>query len=97
MHKVLVVDDEPDLEKLITQVFRPMIREGTLSFQFAENGALALEKLIADKEISILLTDINMPVMDGLTLLAKISEHNFFLKQAHRFQQTEMTTSPHVS
>ncbi len=80
MHKILVVDDEPDLEKLITQVFRPNIREGSMAFDFAENGAVALEKLLADSEINIMLTDINMPVMDGLTLLTKTKEHNIFLK-----------------
>lgn len=80
MHKILVVDDEPDLEKLISQVFRPNIREGSMEFYFAENGAVALEKLLADREINIMLTDINMPVMDGLTLLSKTKENNLFLK-----------------
>lgn len=79
-NKILVVDDEPDLNRLISQVFRPQIKAEELSFEFAENGAVALEKLLADPSINVLLTDINMPVMDGLTLLAKIKEHNIFLK-----------------
>src|ERR1041384_398769 len=80
MTKILVVDDEADLERLITQIFRKPIKNGELSFVFAENGAVALEKLIADPLIDILFTDINMPVMDGLMLLTKIKEHNLLQK-----------------
>ncbi len=74
--KILVVDDEPDLEHLIKQKFRKEIKEGKYSFAFAHNGVQAIEKLNADREIELVLTDINMPEMDGLTLLAKIKEMN---------------------
>lgn len=74
--KILVVDDEPDLELLINQKFRKEIKQGKYSFQFAGNGIEALNKLIADSEIELVLTDINMPEMDGLTLLSKIKELN---------------------
>lgn len=74
--KILVVDDEPDLELLINQKFRKEIKQGKYSFEFAGNGIEALKKLIADNEIELVLTDINMPEMDGLTLLSKIKELN---------------------
>ncbi len=72
--KILVVDDEPDLEILIKQKFRKEIKEGKYNFTFAGNGVQALNKLSEDPEIELVLTDINMPEMDGLTLLAKIKE-----------------------
>ena len=72
--KILVVDDEPDLEILVKQKFRKQIKEGKYNFYFAGNGVQALEKLDNDKEIELVLTDINMPEMDGLTLLKKIKE-----------------------
>ncbi|MBK9315711.1 MAG: SpoIIE family protein phosphatase [Acidobacteria bacterium] len=78
--KILVVDDEPDLELLIRQKFRRQIREKELEFAFAHNGVEALEALKADRDIEMVLTDINMPVMDGLTLLGKISDLNAMLK-----------------
>ncbi len=74
--KILVVDDEPDLELLITQKFRKEIKEGKYKFFFAGNGVEALEILNKDNGIELVLTDINMPEMDGLTLLAKIKEIN---------------------
>ncbi len=74
--KILVVDDEPDLELLIKQKFRKEIKEGKYNFAFASNGLKALEKINGDKEIELVLTDINMPEMDGLTLLSKIKELN---------------------
>jgi sigma-B regulation protein RsbU (phosphoserine phosphatase) len=73
-HTILVVDDEPDLELLITQRFRKEIREKALRFEFASNGAEALAKLGSNGETDVVLTDINMPVMDGLTLLANINQ-----------------------
>src|SRR4051812_7183499 len=73
--KILVADDEPDLQDLIRQIFRTRIRSGELSFEFAENGSVALEKLQTDAAFDVLFTDINMPVMDGLTLLNKMKEH----------------------
>jgi sigma-B regulation protein RsbU (phosphoserine phosphatase) len=72
----MVVDDEPDLETLIRQRFRRQIREETLDFVFAHNGFDALARLIEHPDIGIILTDINMPEMDGLTLLSKIAELN---------------------
>ncbi len=72
--KLLVVDDEPDLETLIRQRFRKKIRDGEFVFVFARNGVDAIEKLDADGNIDIVLTDINMPEMDGLTLLSRLSE-----------------------
>ncbi len=74
--KILVVDDEPDLQALIRQKFRNKIKANEYEFYFAENGAEALEKLNDNGSIDLILTDINMPVMDGLTLLTKISELN---------------------
>jgi len=74
--KILVVDDEPDLESLILQKFRSKIKAKEYEFQFAQNGAEALEKISNDGTIDLILTDINMPVMDGLTLLSKINELN---------------------
>lgn len=71
-YKILVVDDEPDMELLITQKFRKQIREGLFSFEFASDGHQALEKLNEHSDINLMLTDINMPGMDGLTLLGKV-------------------------
>ncbi|MEP7264823.1 MAG: response regulator [Bacteroidota bacterium] len=78
--KILVADDEPDLKDLIRQIFRSRIKSGEFTFDFAENGAIALEKLKADPEIEVLFTDINMPVMDGLTLLNNIKEDGLVQK-----------------
>jgi sigma-B regulation protein RsbU (phosphoserine phosphatase) len=74
--KILVVDDEPDLQGLIKQKFRNKIKAKEYEFHFAENGAEALEKISTVETIDLVLTDINMPVMDGLTLLSKINELN---------------------
>jgi adenylate cyclase len=74
MAKILVVDDEVDLQTLIKQKFRKQIREGKYEFFFAENGRIALEKLSEEPEIDIVLSDINMPEMDGLTLLTELNE-----------------------
>lgn len=73
-HKILVVDDEPDLEVLIRQRFRRQIREKMFDFLFAQNGEEALQKLKEDPDIAVVLSDINMPVMDGLTLLSRIND-----------------------
>ena len=72
--KILVVDDEIDLEPLVRQKFRRQIREGVYNFVFALNGLEALSKIIEFPEIGIVLSDINMPEMDGLTLLTKLKE-----------------------
>lgn len=71
-YRILVVDDEPDVEMLIKMKFRSKISTEQYFFSFAANGIQALELLEKDKEINLILTDINMPVMDGLTLLSKI-------------------------
>ena len=71
-HKILVVDDEPDLERLMLQRMRREIRSGTYRFVFASNGVEALKRLNEDNEIEMVLSDINMPEMDGLTLLEQI-------------------------
>lgn len=78
--KILVVDDEQDLEFLITQRFRQKIKDGILHFDFANNGEQALDKLTDSNAVDIVLTDINMPVMDGLTLLRKIGEREISCK-----------------
>lgn len=72
--KILSVDDEIDLELLLTQYFRRKIRKGEYEFFFAHNGIEALTVLLQHKDIDIILSDINMPEMDGLTLLTKVNE-----------------------
>ncbi len=72
--KILSVDDEMDLELLLTQYFRRKIRKGEYEFFFAHNGIEALTVLLKQKDIDIILSDINMPEMDGLTLLTKVNE-----------------------
>src|SRR5277367_4502320 len=71
--QILVVDDEPDLEALILQKFRHQIRDGAVSFWFARDGVEALAALKTGS-IDLVVTDINMPRMDGLSLLAKLQE-----------------------
>lgn len=78
--RILIVDDENDFEQLIRQKFRRQIREQELEFTFAQNGRDALEKIDENPDIEIVFTDINMPIMDGLTLLTKINEKNPLLK-----------------
>ena len=73
-YRILVVDDEPDLEPLMLQRMRRDIRAGRYEFVFARNGVEALEQLERDDGIDMVLSDINMPQMDGLTLLEQIPE-----------------------
>jgi class 3 adenylate cyclase/DNA-binding NarL/FixJ family response regulator len=80
MAKILVVDDEPDLEILVKQKFRKKIRENIYEFVFAQNGEEALAMVQEHPDISVILSDINMPVMDGLTLLTHLPEANPILK-----------------
>jgi adenylate cyclase len=72
--KILVVDDEPDLEGLVVQKFRRQIREGEVTFLFARDGIEALTTIAESRDIDMVLSDINMPRMDGLSLLAKLQE-----------------------
>jgi adenylate cyclase len=72
--KILAVDDEADFELLITQRFRRQIREREFVFRFAHHGEEALAALTAEPDIELMLLDINMPVMDGLTLLAELRQ-----------------------
>jgi PAS domain S-box-containing protein len=72
--KILVVEDEPDLELLISRKFRRRIHAGELQFLFVENGVEALEQLEVNPDVSVVVTDINMPRMDGFTLLAELNE-----------------------
>ncbi|QYA24284.1 response regulator [Gramella sp. MT6] len=80
MVKILVVDDEADLEILIKQKFRKKIRDNEYDFRFALNGRDALEKISEEPDTDIVLSDINMPEMDGLTLLTKLNEKNPLIK-----------------
>ena len=72
--KILVVDDEPDLQTLVQAKFRKAIKNNEFDFYFASNGQEALGILQRDKDLNIILTDINMPVMDGLALLAELHQ-----------------------
>src|SRR5271157_5096846 len=72
--KILVVDDEPDLEDLIRQKFRRQIKDGAIAFGFARDGVEALAFLAENRDFDMVLSDINMPRMDGLTLLARLQD-----------------------
>ena len=80
MTKILVADDETDLEILIKQKLRQKIRDQKYEFVFATNGKDAIEKLAQHPDIAIVLSDINMPEMDGLTLLSKLGESSPLIK-----------------
>ncbi len=80
--KILVVDDEPNLKPLIQQIFRKKIKQNEIGFVFARDGLEALEKLRVDPDIDIILTDIKMPNMGGLELLAKLKKLKPDLKPA---------------
>ncbi|NEO82926.1 MAG: response regulator [Spirulina sp. SIO3F2] len=71
--KILVVDDEPTMHLLIQKAFRRKLRQGEYEFLFAHHGVEALEQLDAHPDVDVLLTDINMPQMNGLTLLSKLA------------------------
>ena len=72
--KILAVDDEPDFELLIKQRFRRQIRDEEFDFRFAHHGEEALTALSVEPDIELMLLDINMPVMDGLTLLNELRD-----------------------
>ena len=78
--KILVADDEADLETLIKQKFRKQIRDQKYEFVFAMNGNDAIAKLSEHPDISMVLSDINMPEMDGLTLLGRLTDSNPLVK-----------------
>jgi adenylate cyclase len=71
---ILVVDDEPDLESLVLQRFRRQVRDGTVRFLFAHDGVEALTLLGENRDVDMVVSDVNMPRMDGLSLLAKLQE-----------------------
>jgi adenylate cyclase len=71
---ILVVDDEPDLEALVLQKFRKQIRDGALQFVFAHDGIEALASIEQHPHVDMVVSDINMPRMDGLSLLARLQE-----------------------
>ena len=71
---ILVVDDEPDLEALILQKFRRQIRDGEVAFVFARDGIEALQSIQDHPHVDLVVSDINMPRMDGLSLLQKLQE-----------------------
>jgi adenylate cyclase len=71
---ILVVDDEPDLEALVLQKFRKQIRDGVVNFIFARDGLEALQSIEQHPSVDMVLSDINMPRMDGLSLLQKLQE-----------------------
>jgi adenylate cyclase len=73
---ILVVDDEPDLERLVLQNFRRQIRDGAVTFVFAHDGIEALQMIEQHPHVDMVVSDINMPRMDGLTLLQKLQEAN---------------------
>lgn len=75
-HKILVVDDEPDLQMLMMQKFRQKVKSKEYEFLFAENGQEALDVVSNHKDLSLILSDINMPKMDGLTLLDELQGLN---------------------
>ena len=71
---ILFVDDEPDLETLVLQKFRRQIRDGAVSFMFARDGVEALASIAENPHVDMVVSDINMPRMDGLSLLARLQE-----------------------
>jgi len=71
---ILFVDDEPDLEALVLQKFRRQIRDGTVNFVFARDGIEALQSIEDHPHVDMVVSDINMPRMDGLSLLARLQE-----------------------
>src|SRR5579863_4351762 len=71
---ILFVDDEPDLEALVLQKFRRQIRDGAVAFMFARDGLEALQSIELHPHVDMVVSDINMPRMDGLSLLQKLQE-----------------------
>jgi sigma-B regulation protein RsbU (phosphoserine phosphatase) len=71
--KILIVDDEPDVELMMRQRFRRKGLNGHLELRFAHNGSEALAALEQEADIELVVTDINMPVMDGLTFIGRVA------------------------
>jgi DNA-binding NtrC family response regulator len=80
MEKVLFVDDEEDIEFLAKQKFRKQISTGAFKLLFSQNGEDALALVQQDPHIAVVIVDLNMPGMDGFTLLDKLKEVNPTLK-----------------
>lgn len=78
--RILVVDDEPDVETMISQRFRRQIRKGEMEFRFARDGQEALDAIAEGRTFDVILSDINMPRMDGLTLLERLNDLEVDLK-----------------
>ncbi len=89
--KILVVDDEPDVEMLLRQAFRRQIRDSIYELFFACDGEDALEKLRQNPDIDVILTDINMPRMDGLEFLSRVGEVNPLAKVVIVSAYSDMT------
>ncbi len=74
VRKILVVDDKPDVEVMFRQRMRRDIRSGRYEFVLARSGVHALEVLAEHLDVCLVITDLNMPEMDGLTLLDCLTE-----------------------
>ncbi|MCP4923985.1 MAG: response regulator [bacterium] len=96
MSQILIVDDEPHLEILIQQKFRKEIKAGDYSFLFAQNGREALDIVNDTPSIHVVATDLNMPEMDGITLLKHVKEKHphihFIIISAYTDQDSIDTT-----
>jgi CheY-like chemotaxis protein len=70
-----MVDDEPDLDLLVQQRFRREISNGIYKFSFARNGTQALQTLEVNPDIKLVVTDLNMPEMNGIELMIQLRSH----------------------